>query len=90
MPAKYAKTMTVVSAGANFYAPPPQGSGMIRFHNLDTTNPVWLALGRDTVSAAEGDDSVRIGPGEQYITSWLSRHNLVAVGADVKVLVEAL
>lgn len=90
MPAKYAKTLTVTTAGA-FYTPPPNNQGKVRIQNLDGTNAVWLALGRDhTAAGAEADDTVRIGPGEQYITDWLARHHLLAISANVKVLVESL
>lgn len=84
------KTVALSTTASAVTPPPTVTGGMSRIQNLDSTNAVWLSINPAVTAAAEADDCIRIGPGEQYITTRFTTHSLIAAAGTPKVLIESV
>lgn len=92
MASTLSKTATLSTTAAAVTPPATNIGGRSRIQNLSATagENIWLSLNPAVTAAVEADDCIRIGPGEQYTTSRLGSHSMIAAVGTPKVLIESV
>ena len=85
--AKYAKTVSVTTSAGTFTTPTVTDR-IVRVHNLDSANGVWLAVDGPTTAAAEADECVFIPAGASYYVPWQPDLSMIAITATCKVVLD--
>ncbi len=83
----YARTESVGTTAETVVAPTSLDN-LIRIHNLDSTNGVWLAVKNGVTAVAEADECVFIPAGASYYARALANYSMIAFTAPVKVVLD--
>jgi len=87
----YAKTHTTAATAADYTPPgaaPVESHPIIRIENLDSSINVWVCVLYGGTAAVEGDESVRLIPGQSLYFRYLPAYSIIAASGTPKVLME--
>lgn len=86
--AQFAHVVAVAITSGEF-APPTDSDLYVRLENLDGANSVWVKINGTGAAAVNGDNCLRITPGQSIYVRRMSTYPMIAVTAPVSVLMES-